>query len=246
MRSLVTRYRPSPAMVVACTALTIALGGTGYAALRLPRNSVGTKQLRNGSVSNRKLARGAVTGSKVARNSLTGTQINEATLGLVPKASSAVSASHAVSADIATNATAAANATNATTAQDLAAPSDFHTVGATGEPAFQHSWQNSTSTLDYPLGFYKDREGVVHLRGRIIDGMPNNTIFQLPPGYRPPSGKYVTAPAACECNTAQTTIIVVEGSGFAPTADGSVTMLNGSLATGNSLWLDGISFLAES
>lgn len=45
MRRLVTRYLPSPAMVVACTALAVALGGTGYAALTLPRNSVGTKQL---------------------------------------------------------------------------------------------------------------------------------------------------------------------------------------------------------
>ena len=237
MRSLVTCFRPSPAMFVACTALAVALGGTGYAALRLPRNSVGTRELRNGSVSNRKLARGAVTGSKVGRNSLTGAQINEATLGLVPKASSAVSTIHAGSAD---------TATNATTAQNLAAPSDFHTVGAPGEPAFQHSWQNSSSTFDYPLSFYKDREGVVHFRGRIIDGMPNNVIFQLPPGYRPASGKFVSAPAVCECTGAQTTMIEVGGSGLASAADGGVTMSNGTLAPGKSLWLDGIAFLAES
>src|SRR5438128_797872 len=30
------RRRPSPAMVVACLALTVALGGTGYAAITLP------------------------------------------------------------------------------------------------------------------------------------------------------------------------------------------------------------------
>ncbi len=38
--------RPSPAMIVACLALMIALSGTGYAVTALPRNSVGTAQLK--------------------------------------------------------------------------------------------------------------------------------------------------------------------------------------------------------
>ena len=48
--SRLARLRLSPAMVVASFALLIALGGTGYAALRLPTNSVGTAQLKNGAV----------------------------------------------------------------------------------------------------------------------------------------------------------------------------------------------------
>jgi hypothetical protein len=45
------RLRPSPAMVVACIALALALGGTGYAATQLaPRNSVGTLQVINRSL----------------------------------------------------------------------------------------------------------------------------------------------------------------------------------------------------
>jgi hypothetical protein len=43
-------YRPSPAMVVACTALLISLGGVSYAAVTLPANSVGTRQVINGSL----------------------------------------------------------------------------------------------------------------------------------------------------------------------------------------------------
>jgi hypothetical protein len=54
MRKLLAR-RPSPAMVVACLALLVALGGTGYAAVSLPRNSVGTDQLRTGSVTSAKV-----------------------------------------------------------------------------------------------------------------------------------------------------------------------------------------------
>lgn len=85
---LLRRYLPSPAMVVACLALLVALGGTGYAAIKLPANSVGTKQLK----------RGAVTGVKVKSNALTGTQINESRLGRVPSAASAATATTATTA----------------------------------------------------------------------------------------------------------------------------------------------------
>ena len=74
-----SRHTPSPAMVVACLALMMALGGTSYAAIRLPANSVGTKQLK----------KGAVTAVKVKSNTLTGKHINESTLGEVPSAGSA-------------------------------------------------------------------------------------------------------------------------------------------------------------
>src|SRR5919198_3442616 len=45
------RHRPSPSLVVATLALLFALTGTGIAAVAaLPRNSVGTRQLRNNAV----------------------------------------------------------------------------------------------------------------------------------------------------------------------------------------------------
>jgi hypothetical protein len=54
------QHRPSPAMLVALVALFVASSGGAYAALNLPANSVGTKQLKNG----------AVTGVKVKHRSL--------------------------------------------------------------------------------------------------------------------------------------------------------------------------------
>ncbi len=50
MRKLFSRHRPSPAMIVALIALMVAMGGTGYAATRLPRNSVGAKQIKTNAV----------------------------------------------------------------------------------------------------------------------------------------------------------------------------------------------------
>jgi hypothetical protein len=52
--------RPSPPMVLAFVALLVALAGTSYAAIQLPANSVGTKQLK----------KNAVTGKKVKNRSL--------------------------------------------------------------------------------------------------------------------------------------------------------------------------------
>src|SRR5438045_9392840 len=51
------RFRPSAALVVATIALTVALAGSGYAAFSLPKNSVGTKQLKNAAVTAHKVRR---------------------------------------------------------------------------------------------------------------------------------------------------------------------------------------------
>lgn len=49
--------------VIAYLALFIALGGSGYAAVAIPRNSVGTQQLRNGAVTPAKLSGRQIGGS---------------------------------------------------------------------------------------------------------------------------------------------------------------------------------------
>ncbi|HWN74079.1 MAG TPA: collagen-like protein [Solirubrobacterales bacterium] len=63
------------ANVVATLALFVALGGASYAALQLPKNSVGTKQLKKSAVTAQKIAKGAVTKAKLgadAQAALTG------------------------------------------------------------------------------------------------------------------------------------------------------------------------------
>jgi hypothetical protein len=69
MRRLLS-CRPSPAMVVACIALMVALGGTGYAAIKLPRNSVGNKQLRANAVTSGKVRNGSLTPKDFTPNAL--------------------------------------------------------------------------------------------------------------------------------------------------------------------------------
>jgi len=74
MRRFLAR-RPSPAMVVALVALFVALGGASYAAFKLPKNSVGTPQLK----------KGAVTGAKVKSGSLLASNFKAGQLPAGPK-----------------------------------------------------------------------------------------------------------------------------------------------------------------
>lgn len=61
MRSIIRGICPSPAIVVACLALLVALSGVGVAAtLAVPRNSVGTLQLRNNAVISSKVKNGSL------------------------------------------------------------------------------------------------------------------------------------------------------------------------------------------
>jgi hypothetical protein len=72
MQRRIVPGRPSPAMAVALIALLVALAGTSYAAVKLPRNSVGGPQLK----------RNAVTGDKVHDGSLFA---NDFAAGQIPK-----------------------------------------------------------------------------------------------------------------------------------------------------------------
>ena len=88
----------------------VALGGVGYAAVKLPKNSVGTKQVKKNAITTAKIKKDAVTGAKVKAASLTGADIDVNSLGTVPSA-------NAIS-------------------NSLVAAEPTHLVGAPGEPQF--------------------------------------------------------------------------------------------------------------
>jgi hypothetical protein len=96
------RGRLSFANVMSVIAVFIALGGSGYAAFKLPKNSVGTKQLKKNAVTGVKVKAGSLTGGDIDARSLTGSDIKVSTLGTVPTATRATTAGHADSAGDAT------------------------------------------------------------------------------------------------------------------------------------------------
>jgi hypothetical protein len=101
------------ANVVAFAALFIALGGASYAAFKVPKNSVGSRQLKVG----------AVTSSKIKKGAIGAAQIDIGALGTVPNAA------HANAADSATKATDAATAAKATEAAVAAKATSAENLG---------------------------------------------------------------------------------------------------------------------
>jgi hypothetical protein len=57
---------------IALAALFVALGGTSYAAIAIPRDSIGARQLRNGAVTSSKIRAGAISPRKLSANSFGG------------------------------------------------------------------------------------------------------------------------------------------------------------------------------
>ncbi|MEZ5102360.1 MAG: hypothetical protein R3C15_21675 [Thermoleophilia bacterium] len=94
--------RPSPAMLVACAALLVALGGGAYAAVELPRNAVTSRaiapgavragDLAAGSVGASRLRRAAATTGALARGAVTSTGLAVGAVGTAALADGAVTA----------------------------------------------------------------------------------------------------------------------------------------------------------
>jgi hypothetical protein len=118
------------ANVMATIAVFLALGGgAAFAATQvLPKNSVGSAQLK----------RNAVTGRAIRDGSIKGADVSEASLGKVPsagradRATLADTATHAVSADSATRAATATSAATAGTATSAATATTAGNAGTVG------------------------------------------------------------------------------------------------------------------
>lgn len=67
--------RPSAAMIVALVALFISLAGVSWAVVKLHKNSVTSKTIKNGQVKTADLASNAVTGLKLAPAAVTGPKL---------------------------------------------------------------------------------------------------------------------------------------------------------------------------
>jgi hypothetical protein len=126
------------------------------------------------------------------------------------------------------------------------APEPWHIVGAAGEPPFENSWKNAEASSGFSgVAFYKDREGVVHLRGFTIEGK-SEVVFRLPAGFRPASGTSLAIPMVCTGGVSCTTFVApgeIVGPGVKePIYDNAVVAPGSAL----SVSFDGVTFRAES
>jgi hypothetical protein len=110
-----SRYRPSPAMIVALIALFVAMGGVSYGfatgtidsreikdndvrSRDIRNNEIRTRDLRNNEVRGIDIRNSTIQGRDVALNTITGDDVKEDTLQKVPSATQADSATTATTA----------------------------------------------------------------------------------------------------------------------------------------------------
>jgi hypothetical protein len=108
--------RPSPALVIACLALFVALGGTVLAATKIDGRTIRVKSLPGnrltvGSLPGNRLQAGTIPGRSLAPGSVKAEQIDVGSLGTVPSAAHADSADNARHAQTAIAAEQASDAT---------------------------------------------------------------------------------------------------------------------------------------
>jgi hypothetical protein len=75
--------RPSPALVISCIALFIAMGGVSYG---VATGSIDGREIKNGSVGAIDIKKRSITGNQIAPNRLGGGSIKETSLGTVNSA----------------------------------------------------------------------------------------------------------------------------------------------------------------
>ncbi len=152
------------ANVIATLALFLALGGAGYAATQLAKNSVGSPQLKKNAVTAAKIKNGAVDGAKVKDGSLS-------------------------AADLAPGAVSSGPPGPPGPAGQGLQPATFIDAGlADAEPgcgAHQGFVNYEPDTTEH-VGYYRSPDGFVHLKGTGMQCSPySGIVFNLPPGYRP-------------------------------------------------------------
>lgn len=115
--------RPSPALIIACVALFLSLGGVSYG---VATGFIDSREIKNNTIRTKDIRNGQVTSADVRNNTVQGADINESSLAKVPSATSADSAASAA------NAATAGNAAHATTASSA---SNADAVGGVRERA---------------------------------------------------------------------------------------------------------------
>src|SRR5215208_7879701 len=79
----ILRLRPSPALVIACAALFVSLGGVSYG---VATGFIDSREIKNNTIKSSDVRNSSIQGRDVALNTLTGADIKEPSLGKVPTA----------------------------------------------------------------------------------------------------------------------------------------------------------------
>jgi hypothetical protein len=162
-----SRFRPSPAMIVACIALFVALGGTATAVTYVVSSN---SQIGPGTISGNNPPSGDH--ANIIAGSVTGGDVAENTLAKVPNA----------------------DKLDGRDSTDFVRAVGSHPISAglpqlfdqTGCPTGLNGWGSADAADSTPMEFWRDPFGTVHIEGTVINcGTAPARIFWLPRGFRP-------------------------------------------------------------
>ena len=215
--------RPSPAMVIACIALFVALSGVSYGVATgfidtrgIRNNTIRTQDLRNNDIRALDIRNSTIRGRDVALNTLTGIDINEAKLGELPTAAKAADAStlEGIGAS-------GFLRPNSAPFVALSLASDWDAVAGETEP-----------------GVFVDPMGFVHLHGALRRSTGTSQLaLTLPAAARPAAVKRLPVYAENAAGG-------VDAAGVRIDADGELLVRAPAAAAGNLISLEGVTFRA--
>ena len=173
--------RVTYANVTATLALFIALGGVGYAASKLPKDSVGSKQIREN----------AIKASEQAPNSVDGSNLMDASIGADDLGPSSVGSGSIADGAVGSDDLGPDSVNSGKIADGSVAPGDLAADQATVAPTLE----NCVGVTPWAIGgggsapgYWMDAHRIVHLQGAVScpgDATEGGTIFSMPQAYRP-------------------------------------------------------------
>ena len=222
--------RPSPATVISCIALFVALGGVSYG-------------VATGSIDSREIADNTIRGKDVRNNNLTTRDIRNNTIRAIDIRNKTIRGRDVADKTITDDHIVESKLTQVAGALDAARlgglpPDAYVRAEALAVRRIEQSdllpGFAVHAVTDFPPAYWKDASGVVHLEGNVarVSGTDPAAMFTLPPGYRPAgTARFVAAPPS----------EAVEPGGQAKVVE--ITP-NGAVVSPGSVSLDGITFRA--
>ena len=183
------RSHLSFANVISVIALFVALGGASYAAVTLPKNSVGPKQIKKRAVRAKHINKNAVSASKIQRNSISSSKIADGSVLSSDLADNSVGSGELADNSVGSGELQGDSVTgdkvpaNALTADDI----DGSTLDPeVGPDAYARVASDAARTLQVsPAGFPPQTKGLV--QANVVPGegaaVTGTTCFDLP--FRP-------------------------------------------------------------
>ena len=220
----VLALRPSPALVIACIALFISLGGVSYGlatgfvdSREIRNNTIRTQDLRNNDIRAIDIRNSTIRSRDVALNTLTGSDVNESKLSEVPSA---------------------AKAKDAETLGGVS-PSGFLRPNTSGFVPVPPAGDWEVVPSETVPGYFVDPLGFVHLQGALRRSTGSSELaLTLPGAARPDATKRF--PVYAENGGGG-----VETAGITIGPDGELVVKAPSTAAENLVSLEGVTYRAD-